>query len=157
LLESLSNYIHYNTTMKSHQEIHRIMSNSCHIHVLTPYSTCYLMTSKSHANAPPTNQFINHFISYCWVFRERITRRFNTNEYEPNPHKGLTSLLTQTLRRWFMALILIWCSTFSFLLNVELRLTLGFLASSPSSVSPFTLVFLSRANRVPLFLYRRSS
>jgi len=64
LLKSLSNYIHYNTTMKSHQEIYGITSNSCHIHVLTPYSTYYLMTSKSHVIAPPTNQFINHFISY---------------------------------------------------------------------------------------------
>jgi len=41
--------------MKSHQEIHEITSNSCHTHVLTPYFTCYLMTSKSHANTQPTS------------------------------------------------------------------------------------------------------
>jgi len=33
LLEFLSNYIHYNTTMKSHQEIHGITSISYQIHV----------------------------------------------------------------------------------------------------------------------------
>jgi len=33
LLESLSNYIHYNTTMKSYQEVHGITSISFHIHV----------------------------------------------------------------------------------------------------------------------------
>jgi len=59
LLESLSNYTHYNTTMKSHQEIPEIMSISYHIHVLTLYSTCYPMTSNSHAKAPPTNQLIH--------------------------------------------------------------------------------------------------
>jgi len=36
LLESLSNYIHHNTSMKSLQETHRITSSSCHIHVPTP-------------------------------------------------------------------------------------------------------------------------
>jgi len=35
------------------------------------------------------------------------------------------------------ALILIWCSTFSILVNVGFRLTLGFLTFSPSRVSPF--------------------
>jgi len=35
------------------------------------------------------------------------------------------------------ALILICCSTFLFLANVGLRLTLGFLTISPSRVSPF--------------------
>ena len=36
LLESLSNYIHYNTTMKSPQETHGIMSISYNNHDLTP-------------------------------------------------------------------------------------------------------------------------
>jgi len=81
LLESLSNYIHYNTTMKSHQEIHGIMSISYHFHV-------------SHYNfmpmSQPTNQFIIisgrtqyitvsfHDIKHTWYhilhFREQINQ-----------------------------------------------------------------------------------
>jgi len=59
LLESLCDYIYYNTTMKSCQESHGITSNSYHIHVSHTKSTCYLKTSKSHANAQPTNQPIH--------------------------------------------------------------------------------------------------
>jgi len=61
LLESLSNYIHYNTTMNSRQETHGITSSSYHIHVPTR-STWNLKTSHFHANAPPTNQSIVHFM-----------------------------------------------------------------------------------------------
>ena len=45
LLESLYDYIHYNTTMKYHQESHEITSNSFHIHISHTKSTCYLKTS----------------------------------------------------------------------------------------------------------------
>jgi len=56
LLESLSNYIHYNTTMRSPQEAHGIMSNSYHIHVLTPNPHLILQ----HYNLMPLhNQPIN--------------------------------------------------------------------------------------------------
>jgi len=56
LLESLSDYIHYNTTMKSHQETHGITSSSYHIHVPTPSPH---VISKHHnlmpMHNPPTN------------------------------------------------------------------------------------------------------
>jgi len=62
------------------------------------------------------------------------------------------------------AFILIWCSTFSILVNVGLRLTLGFLTFSPSRVSPFNHIGtlpLQRKHSQPRvllfcpFLYRR--
>jgi len=47
---------------------------------------------------------------------------------DTTPHKILTPLSTQNLKAMGLwALILIWCSTFSFLINVGLRLTLEFL------------------------------
>jgi len=50
----------------------------------------------------------------------------------------VTPFSTQNLKTMGLwALILIWCSTFSILVNVGLRLTLGFLTISPSRVSPF--------------------
>jgi len=54
--------------------------------------------------------------------------RYNINEVWAQPtHKGLTRLLTQNLKVMNLwVFILIWCSTFSFLLNVRFRLTLGF-------------------------------
>jgi len=53
-----------------------------------------------------------------------------------NPYKGLASLPTQNLKTMNLrVLILIWCSTFSFLFNVTLRLTLGFPTICPSNVS----------------------
>jgi len=58
--------------------------------------------------------------------------------YEPNPHKGLTQLLTQNVKAvdlWVF--ILIWCSTFTILLNVRLRLTLEFPKIFLSCVCPF--------------------
>jgi len=61
LLESLFDYIHYNTTMRPLQEAHGITSNSCHIHVLTPIPH---VISKQHNLMPmqPTNQFMTYFI-----------------------------------------------------------------------------------------------
>jgi len=58
--------------------------------------------------------------------REDHPGRYNTNEIWVQPtHKGLTSLLTKNLKAMNLwVFILIWCSTFSFLLNVGLRLTL---------------------------------
>jgi len=46
--------------MKSRQESHGITFSSYHVSYTK--STCYLKTSKSHANAPPTNQFMTYFI-----------------------------------------------------------------------------------------------
>jgi len=62
LFESLSNYIHYNTTMKSRQGTHWITSNSYHIHVSHTKSTCNIKALYSHANEQPTNQSMIHFI-----------------------------------------------------------------------------------------------
>jgi len=59
--------------------------------------------------------------------------RTNTNEILAQPHKALTPLSTQNLKAMGLwVLILIWCSTFSILVNVGLRLTLGFLTIFPS-------------------------
>jgi len=52
---------------------------------------------------------------------------------EPNPHKGMTPPSTQNLKELGLwVFFLICCSTFSFLLNVGLRLTLGYLTRSCS-------------------------
>ena len=51
---------------------------------------------------------------------------------EPNPHKGMTPPSTQNLKALGLwVFFLICCSTFSFLLNVGLRLTLGYLKNLP--------------------------
>jgi len=52
-------------------------------------------------------------------------------------YKGMTPLLTQKLKAiGLWVFFLIYFLTFSFLLNVGLRLALGFLTISPSSESP---------------------
>jgi len=51
LLESLPNYIHYNTIMKSYQETHRITSNSYQNYVYTPNSYVTSSIIISYANA----------------------------------------------------------------------------------------------------------
>jgi len=62
LLESLSNYIYYNTIIRSSQEIHGITSSPYHIHVLTPNS--HIIT-KHYNLMPMYNQPTNScFISY---------------------------------------------------------------------------------------------
>ena len=60
--------------------------------------------------------------------RGNLTRRRNG----PNIHKGMTPPLTQNLKAvGLWVFFLIYCLTFSFLFNVGLRLTLGFLTISP--------------------------
>jgi len=61
-------------------------------------------------------------------FERRSLGRYNTNEtWAWLTYKGLTPLITQNLKTMGLwVFILIWCSTFSFLLNVGRRLTLGF-------------------------------
>jgi len=55
---------------------------------------------------------------------------------EPNPYKRMTPPSTQNLKTLgFWVSFLICCSTFSFLPNVGLRLTLEYLTISPSSES----------------------
>ena len=57
---------------------------------------------------------------------------------EPNPHKRMTPPSTQNLKALGLwVFFLICCSTFSLLLNVGLRLTLGYRTISPSSESSF--------------------
>jgi len=73
-------------------------------------------------------QLLVYYI-FCVRFTEEVSlERYNTNETWVQSQKTLTPLSTQNLkammRLW--ALILIWCSTFLFLLNVGLRLPLGF-------------------------------
>jgi len=51
---------------------------------------------------------------------------------EPNPYKGMTPLSTQNLKALGLwVFFLICCPTFSFLLNVGHRLTLGYLTNLP--------------------------
>jgi len=60
-----------------------------------------------------------------------ISQRMRT---EPNPDKGMTPPSTQNLKALGSFL---YVAQLSFLLNVGLRLTLGYLTISPSSESPF--------------------
>jgi len=56
--------------------------------------------------------------------------RSNENETRAQPNKRMTPPSTQNLKALGLwVFFLICCSTFSFLLNVELRLTLGYLTS----------------------------
>jgi len=58
-------------------------------------------------------------------------RRSLTMRTEPNPYKGMTPPSTQNLKALgFRIFFLICCSTFSFLPNVGLRLTLEYLTPS---------------------------
>jgi len=65
----------------------------------------------------------------CWI----ISRGQNWGDLtrmrtEPNPHKGMTPPSTQNLKALGLwVFFLIYCSTFSLLLNVGLRLTLEYL------------------------------
>jgi len=69
-------------------------------------------------------------------------------------HKGMTPPSTQNLKAlglWIF--FLIYCSTFSFLPNVELRLTLEYLTISPSSESPSsTLIHSPSSESVPEYI-----
>jgi len=57
-LESLSNYIHYNTTIKSRQESHGITFSSYHIHILTPNP--YVISSIIFSCQCTTNKLIHN-------------------------------------------------------------------------------------------------
>jgi len=60
--------------------------------------------------------------------------RSHKNETRANPYKGITPPSTQNLKALSLwVFFLICCSTFSFLLNVGLRFTLGYLTISLSS------------------------
>jgi len=61
LLESLSNYIHYNTTMKSRQEFHGIMST--HTMSMFPHQNLMLSQRITISCKCTTNQFTLHFMS----------------------------------------------------------------------------------------------
>jgi len=76
----------------------------------------------------------------CW----KISRG-NTKKITEPTYKGMTPSSTQNLKAlglWVFFHLGLWvfflicCSTFSFLSNVGLRLTLEYLTISPSSVSP---------------------
>jgi len=65
------------------------------------------------------------------------TGETNENENWANPYQGMTPPSTQNLKELDLwVFFLICCSTFSFLPNVGLRLTLEYLTIPPSSVSP---------------------
>jgi len=66
------------------------------------------------------------------------TGEISNNENCATPHKGMIPPSTQNLKALGLwVFFLICCLTISFLLNVGLRLTLGYLTISPSSESPF--------------------
>jgi len=81
----------------------------------------------------------------------------SNNENWAEPHKGMTPPSTQNLKALGLwVFFLICCSTFPFLLNVGLRLTLGFLTISSSSESPSsTVIHPHRAKATP-YLYHHS-
>jgi len=64
--------------------------------------------------------------------RGRNTGEISKNENLAKPYKEMTPPLTQNLKALGLwVFFLICCSTFSFLLNVRLRLTLGYLTNLP--------------------------
>jgi len=63
--------------------------------------------------------------------------RLNAVRQESNPYKGMTPPSIQNLKALSLWVFFFICfSTFSFLLNVGLRLALGYLTISPSSETP---------------------
>ena len=68
---------------------------------------------------------------------EETLWRPNKNATRANPHKEMTLPSTQNLKALGLwVFFLICCSTFSFLFDVGLKLTLGYLTISSSSESP---------------------
>ena len=62
---------------------------------------------------------------------ERENTVISTMRHELDSHKELTTSLTQNLKTVCLSVfLLICCSTFSFLLNVRLRLTFEFLINT---------------------------
>ena len=83
--------------------------------------------------------------NFCWEFpRGQHQEDLTQWELSQNPHKEMTPPSTQNLKALGLwVFFLICCSTISFLLNVGLKLTLGYLTISPSSESPFHIGTLS--------------
>jgi len=75
--------------MKSPQETHGITSISYHIHVSHTKTTCYINTSQSHANAPPTNQSIVHSMSST-TYNSLIPSHLNIHNIIPQALKRET-------------------------------------------------------------------
>jgi len=72
----------------------------------------------------------NHWLWYHFLgkFEGKSLGRLNKNETRAKPHKGMTPPSTQNLKALgLLVFFLICCSNFSFLPNVELRLTLEYL------------------------------
>jgi len=81
----------------------------------------------------------------CWENPKGETPgRSHKNENKSPIHKGMTPPSTQNLKTlglWIFFIIC--CSTFSFLVNVRLRLTLGYLTRSHMDPSSFERLVLS--------------
>ena len=104
----------------------------------------------------------------CWENTRGKPGRSQTMRTEPISYKGMTPPSTQNLKALDLRVFfLICCSTFSFLPNVGLRLTLEYLTISPSSVSPSSTTLIHSPSsgkhsqpeyiiHDPLHLYRRS-
>ena len=106
-------------------------------------------------------QAVNHRLWYHLLGENRggTTGEINKNETRVNPCKGMTSPSTQNLKALGLwVFFLICCLTFSFLLNVGLRLTLRYLTnlpfkweSLPHWYTPLKHEYLTNSH-----LYRRS-
>jgi len=71
-------------------------------------------------------------ITFCWVIRGGNTGEISQRMRTELTYKGMTPPSTQNLKAvGLWVFFLICCSTFSFLLNVGLRLTLGYLTNLP--------------------------
>jgi len=69
---------------------------------------------------------------FCWRIRGETLERSHKNQIRVNPYKRMTPPSTQNLKTLGLRVFfLICCSTFSFLPNVGLRLTLEYLTISP--------------------------
>jgi len=84
-----------------------------------------------------SSQLVRQIIGFDTICWENRGKKDQTRIRQDPTHKGMTPPSTQNVKAlgsW--VLFLICCSTFGFLLNVRLRLTLGYLTISPSSESP---------------------
>ena len=86
--------------------------------------------------APPDIAILTRSDTTCWENPREKPERSHKNENWPKPYKGTTPPLTQNLKTLGLwVFFLICCSTFSFIPNMGLRLTLEYLTISPSSES----------------------
>ena len=109
----------------------------------------YFLLSISHAKVENFGKIRIQYITFCWENWGEKHRGDQTRmRTESNLYKGMTPPSTQNLKTLGLwVFFLIYYLTFSFLLDVWLRLTLGYLTISPSSETPSSTLIHSRSSR----------